>query len=184
MNRIAGFEKVSFEQFEKDWLNTYRDKDFTRDKILDIYNGIKLPRRATKQSAGYDFFLPTDLFLESNRAINIPTGIKCWIDDGWVLNMYPRSGHGFKYGIHLANTVGVIDGDYYGNIGNEGHIFVKLVNDSILANEMTLQEGTAFCQGVFVPFGITTDDEVSAVRTGGFGSTSEQIIPPCKKSVG
>lgn len=169
MSGIAKFEKVSFEQFAEDWRNTIGD--ISDDELLEIYNNIKLPRRATVSSAGYDFFLPANVVIGMNGWVNLPTGIKCQIDEGWVLQMYPRSGHGFKYGLHLANTVGIIDGDYYGNISNEGHIFVKLVNDSMISDDITLNGGTAFCQGVFVRFGMTVDDETSKLRTGGFGST-------------
>lgn len=171
MKGVARFEKVSFEQFQKDWNDTFGEKNFTTDEILGIYNNIKLPKRATKYSAGYDFFVPIDIILGENSIIKIPTGIKCRIDEGWTLKMYPRSGQGFRYGVHLANTVGIIDGDYYNSVGNEGHIFVKLVNDSMLSNEIVLKDGVAFCQGIFVPFGTVVDDEAIASRTGGLGST-------------
>ena len=87
--------------------------------------------------------------------------------------MYPRSGLGFKYGLSLANTVGIIDSDYYGNKNNEGHIFVKLFNSSMISNEITIFEGGAYCQGVFLPYGLATGDETSEERTGGFGSTTK-----------
>ena len=82
--------------------------------------------------------------------------------------------HGFKFGIHLANTGGIIDEDYYGS-DNEGHIFIKLVNDSVLstAKPMEIKKGDAFCQGIFVPFGITVDDDATEIRNGGFGSTGK-----------
>lgn len=172
MNRIAKFEKVSFEQFKKDWQNTFTKNSFTDDEINNIYRSITLPKRATAGSAGYDFFIPVDFVIGANTVTNIPTGIKCAMDEGWVLHMYPRSGHGFKYGLHLANTVGVIDKDYYNNAGNEGHIFVKLINDSIISEDVVLKKDTAFCQGVFAPFGITLDDNTCAERIGGLGSTT------------
>ena len=78
-----------------------------------------------------------------------------------------------KYGLRLANTIGVIDGDYYDNPSNEGHILVKLVNDSSLASGVFIPAGTAFCQGILLPFGMTTDDDASGKREGGFGSTNE-----------
>lgn len=174
MKGIARFEKVSFEQFRIDWRDAFGEKNFTTDEILGIYNNIKLPKRATKYSAGYDFFVPIDIILGENGIIKIPTGIKCRIDEGWTLKMYPRSGQGFRYGVHLANTVGIIDGDYYNSVGNEGHIFVKLVNDSMLSNEIVLKDGVAFCQGIFVPFGVTEDDITSEERAGGLGSTDSR----------
>ena len=169
--RIAKFEKVSFEQFKKDWLNLY---PFLSENYLEtIYDKIPLPKRATSGSAGYDFFLPDRLNLLKNESVVIPTGIRCWIDEGWVLKAYPRSGHGFNYGVHLANTTGIIDSDYY-NAKNEGHIMIKLVNDSILAKDIEAESHTAFCQGIFELFGITVDDEVEAERVGGFGSTDKK----------
>lgn len=174
MNKIAKFSKVSYKQFKEDFVNNnlnYSMKILTEEKIKEIYDSIKLPQRATSGSAGYDFYIPFDTLIFENEDINIPTGIRCEIENGWVLQIYPRSGQGFKTGVHLANTVGIIDSDYY-NSDNEGHIFVKLVNDSLLTKEIKLKQGNAFCQGVFVPFGITTDDNVDKVRNGGFGSTT------------
>ena len=124
-------------------------------------------------SAGYDFFSPMTFTLEPGESIKIPTGIRCEMYDGWVLMEFPRSGLGFKYGLSMANTVGVIDGDYaYSD--NEGHIFVKLTNDSSLAKVIRIEKGEAFCQGIFLPFGITLDDDTTEVRNGGFGSTDKK----------
>ncbi len=170
MNRIAKFEKVSFEQFKKDWIDTFGEV-YPIDVIKGIYNALQLPKRATKGSAGYDFAAPIVIEIKPNETVKIPTGIRCKMEDGWVLKEYPRSGHGFKTGIHMANTVGIIDADYYYS-DNEGHIFIKLVNDSILAKKVFISQGEAFCQGIFVPFGITIDDDVTDVRNGGLGSTS------------
>lgn len=182
MNRIAKFEKVSYEQFKKDWLDAapftsgswfgISEEDFERT-VRNIYDSIKLPVRATSGSAGYDFFCPYRLMIPPKDAVKIPTGIRCKMENGWVLQTYPRSGYGFKTGVHLANTVGIIDEDYY-HSDNEGHIFIKLVNDSALAKLIDIEKGEAFCQGIFVPYGITTDDNVTAIRNGGFGSTSKQ----------
>ncbi|MBR5604208.1 MAG: hypothetical protein IKW51_08365 [Bacteroidales bacterium] len=176
MYRIAKFEKVSYEQFKKDWLDTFGykynddDEEYTDSVIRKIYDSIKLPRRATSGSAGYDFFSPSRIPVSDGTAVKIPTGIRCIMTNGWVLQAYPRSGHGFKTGIHLANTVGIIDEDYAGS-SNEGHIFIKLVNDGFAAKHMVIEAGDAFCQCIFVPYGITMDDNVSDVRHGGFGST-------------
>lgn len=179
MNRIgiSQFEKVSFNQWKNDMLSGDLKEVYSRfpDAALkQMYDSIKLPKRATVGSAGYDFFLPMPMLdIPANSSVTIPTGIRCKIDDGWVLKIYPRSGHGFKYGVHLANSVGIIDADYY-SADNEGHIHVKLVNDSLLKKYIELSQGDAFCQGVFVPYGITVDDEANAKRTGGFGSTDNK----------
>lgn len=176
MFRIAKFEKVSYEQFKRDWLDTFGykynndDEEYTDSVIRKIYDSIKLPRRATAGSAGYDFFSPSNIPVADGVAVKIPTGIRCKMENGWVLQAYPRSGHGFKTGIHLANTVGIVDEDYFGS-SNEGHIFIKLVNDGFAAKHMMIEAGDAFCQGIFVPYGVTMDDDVSEIRDGGFGST-------------
>ena len=158
MERIAKFETVSPEQYIKD----------AGEENAASYLAIRLPRRATAHSAGYDFFTPVDVFLPPHGSAVVKTGVRARMCEGWVLLIYPRSGLGFKLGIRLANTVGVIDGDYYG-AENEGHIMIKLVNPS--EQSVTLQAGTAIAQGVFTPYGITEDDEATEERKGGFGST-------------
>lgn len=174
---IAQFEKVSFNQWKNDVLSgDFKDvySRFPEKEMKKMYDAIKLPKRATAGSAGHDFFSPFPfLDIPVNSYVTIPTGIRCKMDNGWVLKIYPRSGHGFKYGVHLANSVGVVDEDYY-HADNEGHIFVKLVNDGLLKKQIELSQGDAFCQGVFVPYGTTVDDEVSTKRTGGLGSTSKK----------
>ncbi len=158
MERVAKFEIVSETQYIK---------DVGADGALS-YACVRLPRRATAHSAGYDFFAPCDVFLPALGSAVIKTGIRARMAEGWVLLLYPRSGLGFKFGLHLANTVGVIDGDYY-FADNEGHIMIKLVNPT--DKSITLQAGTAFAQGVFMPYGITEDDNQDNERHGGFGST-------------
>lgn len=177
MNQIAVFEKVSYEQFKKDYINLFykNNKDGCDEEYLKyIYDSIKLPKRATKGSAGYDFFSPISFNLLKNTNYTLPTGIKAKMEDGWVLTMHVRSSSGFKHGISLANTTGIIDKDYYNNEKNEGHIFVKLSNsDKSFGNDVTIINGDAICQGVFLPFGITVDDEANDERKGGLGSTNK-----------
>ena len=170
-NVVATFEKVSFEQYYKDFLDTYGE-DFDRVQVKDIYDSIKLPQRGTSGSAGYDFFTPQTINLATSKVAKIPTGIRVKIDDGWFLAVMPRSGLGFKYEVQLYNTVGVIDSDYY-NSSNEGHIFVKIVNDNGENKAMTVNKGDGFVQGIFLPYGLATDDNATAVRDGGFGSTTK-----------
>ncbi len=167
MKRIAQFEKVSYDRFEKDWSGIFPAKT----DIISIYDSIKLPSRATKGSAGYDFYTPIAVELHPGESINIPTGIRVRIDEGWVLKLYPRSGLGFKFRLQLNNTVGIIDSDYYYS-DNEGHIFIKITNDTHEDKTVELNSGSAFCQGIFVEYGITVDDDADAERNGGFGSTS------------
>lgn len=170
MQRIAKFEKVSPRQFIKDWKDQYPDDQ--EEKILEIYDQIKLPARATSGSAGYDFYAPIPFGLKAGEMTKILTGIRVWIEEGWVLKIYPRSGLGFKYRLQLNNTVGVIDSDYY-NSQNEGHIQIKLTNDSREGKIMEIAAGTGISQGIFVEYGITLDDNATAVRNGGFGSTTK-----------
>lgn len=170
MQKIAKFEKVSFEQFKKDWKSEYPRTP--EETIRKIYEGIKLPRRATKGSAGYDFFAPETFSLNPGETRKILTGIRVRMEDGWVLKLYPRSGLGFKYRMQFNNTVGIIDSDYYDS-DNEGHIQAKITNDSREGKSMTVEAGTGFSQGIFVEYGITVDDEVNDVRNGGFGSTTQ-----------
>lgn len=170
MNKIAKFEKVSYEQFKKDYIDCFNEE--SDEKIKEIYDNIKLPKRATKGSAGYDFYSPITFTLKSCETIKIPTGIRVKIEDGWFLANFPRSGLGFKYRLQLNNTVGIIDADYY-NALNEGHIMSKLTNDSKENKEVLITAGSGFTQGIFLPFGITVDDESDEIRTGGFGSTSK-----------
>lgn len=170
MKRIAKFEKVSFEQYLQDWENLFGYEP--KEVIEKNYAGIQLPKRATKGSAGYDFFAPQHFSLEPGKTITIPTGIRVQMEEGWVLKCYPRSGLGFKFRLQLNNTVGIIDSDYY-NSENEGHIFVKLTNDSNEGKIVNINSGTAFMQGIFVEYGITYDDEVEEIRNGGLGSTTK-----------
>ena len=134
---------------------------------------IKLPKRATKGSAGYDFFSPIDFELQPGETIKFPTGIRCLIDEGWFLAIVPRSGLGFKYRLQLDNTIGIIDSDY-SHSNNEGHIFMKLTNDSKENKTLSIKKGTAIAQGIFLPYGITYDDNADGIRNGGFGSTDTQ----------
>ena len=168
--RIAQFEKVSLAQFEKDWIDTFGNDGYY--VITDIYNNIKLPKRATKGSAGYDFFAPIDITLQPNSTIKIPTGIRVKMEEGWVLKCYPRSGLGFKYRLQLDNTVPVIDSDYFYS-DNEGHIFAKITNDTKEGKIVKVKAGDGFMQGIFVEYGITVDDNVEEIRNGGFGSTTK-----------
>ena len=167
MKRIARFEKVSAAQF------TAGMQDAFGIDGSEIYETLKTPRRATSGSAGYDFCTPVGFTLAPGETVKIPTGMRVFMEDGWVLKMYPRSGLGFKYRVQLNNTVGIIDRDsYYAD--NEGHIFIKMTNDSNEGKTLTLAAGDAFAQGVFVEYGITFDDDADGERHGGFGSTSKK----------
>ena len=169
MRKCAKFEKVSLKQFSQDFKEIFPLDD---ERIKKIYDEIKLPKRATSLSAGYDFYLPLGITLEPKQTIKIPTGIRCYMEDDVVLSLYPRSSLGFKFKMQLNNTVGIIDADYY-NAMNEGHIQIKITNDNNENKTICLKSGDAFAQGVFTEFLITFDDETTGQRTGGFGSTNK-----------
>jgi dUTP pyrophosphatase len=161
--RVAQFEVVSYEQYKASYEGSELD---------NTYNDLKLPKRATVGSAGYDFFAPFDIVLKPGETIKIPTGIRVKIEPNYVLKLYPRSGLGFKFRLQLNNTVGIIDSDYYYS-DNEGHIFAKITNDTNEGRTIEIKKGTGFMQGIFVEYAITFDDDVTDIRNGGFGSTTK-----------
>lgn len=170
MKKIAQFFKVSPENF----LNAMREEflQYTETDIRDMYETLSLPKRATRGSAGYDFFAPFSFSLPPAATIKIPTGIRVKMEEDWVLKIYPRSGLGFKYRLQMNNTVGIIDSDYFDS-DNEGHIFIKMTNDSNEGKTVEVVQGTGFAQGIFLEYGITVDDEADGVRNGGLGSTTK-----------
>lgn len=167
---IARFHKVSVEQF----LSVLKEEfpEYTEEQIREIHASIRLPRRATKGSAGYDFFAPFAFSLEPGASIKVPTGIRVEMEEDWVLKLYPRSGLGFKYRMQMNNTVGIIDSDYFYS-DNEGHIMAKITNDSREGKVLEVGAGMGFMQGIFLEYGITVDDDASEIRNGGFGSTTK-----------
>ena len=168
MKQIAKFEKVSLSQYISDMKKVF---DLDDEILKQYYDEIILPKRATLGSAGYDFKLPFEIKLQPNETIKVPTGIRVKMETNWVLLLVPRSSLGFKYRLQLDNTVGVIDSDYY-NSDNEGHISLKLSNDTKEGKVLELEKNKGVCQGIFFEFGITIDDDTIGKRNGGFGSTN------------
>ena len=153
------FEKISEKQFRDDFVNFNVE-----------YNDIKLPVRKTKNSAGYDFYISFDAIINPNETILIPTGIKVIMNENEFLGIYVRSGLGTKYNLRMCNQVGIIDADYYNNIENEGHIFIKMQNEG---NETVyLKKSDRVAQGIFQKYYITDFDQVDKIREGGLGSTN------------
>lgn len=152
------FYKISQEQF---------NKDFEGSTNMDI---IKMPRRGTEESAGYDFFAPFNFTLAPGDSIKIPTGIRAVMPKRNFLMVVPRSSLGFKYYFRLANTAAIIDADY-SKAKNEGHIWIKIRNEG--DEPMSISQGEAFAQGIFMNYFITDDDDVDTVRKGGIGSTND-----------
>lgn len=170
MNKIAKFEKVSFPLFLESYLKFKGETNI--EIIKKLYDDIILPKRATKGSAGYDFFMIDACMIKQGETLLIPTGIRVNMEPDFCLCIFPRSGLGFKYRLQLDNTVGIIDSDYYYS-DNEGHIFIKVTCDAKEDVSLLLKKGSAFAQGIFLPFGLTIDDDTTEERNGGFGSTSK-----------
>lgn len=160
------FSLVSLNEWIKNIPN-----DVDTNEWVTLRDKLHLPKRGTALSAGYDCFSPFTFTLNPNETTTIPTGIKASMDDNNVLKAYPRSGHGFKFFLRLANTVGVIDSDYYENEKNEGHIFVKLRNEG--DKPITINQGEGMCQFIFETYLLTCDDSSEEIRIGGFGSTNK-----------
>ena len=170
MKRVAKFYKVSRQRFGDDLHKAV--PGFTEAEIDEIYEQLRLPTRATKGSAGYDFHSPITFNISPGKELLIPTGIRVEMEEDWVLMLYPRSGLGFKYRFQLNNTVGIIDSDYF-YADNEGHIMARITNDSKEGKTLSLEMGVGFMQGIFLEYGITQDDDSEGVRNGGFGSTGQ-----------
>lgn len=134
---------------------------------------INLPVRKTKFAAGYDFECAEDTIIPAKNTIPvlIPTGIKAYMEDDEVLYLYNRSSNPKKKGLILANSVGVVDKDYYGNPDNDGHIMFAFFN--IKDEDIIVKKGDAIGQGVFMKYLLTDDDIIGGNRTGGFGSTDK-----------
>lgn len=164
MDSTFRFEKVSYNQFEKDCKMAFID--ISDEEIKEAYDNIKLPKRATFGSAGYDFYFPFKEMNSWNAPMLIPTGIRCCISNKSVLMIYPRSSLGFKYGMFLANTVGIIDSDYYYS-ENEGHIMIKIGS----LRPFSFDKDMRFAQGICLQYLLTDDDDTNATRNGGMGST-------------
>lgn len=161
------FEKVTYKNFETSMLDV--DNNFDIHKIKEIYDNIKIPKRATKLSAGYDFCSTLEFTLKPKEEIKIPTGIRAKMKDNEVLLIFPRSSLGFKYRFQLNNSIGVIDADYYYS-DNEGHIFIKMFNGG--SKDIEIKLGNAFAQGIFLNYNLTDNDDASNIRNGGIGSTN------------
>jgi dUTP pyrophosphatase len=132
-------------------------------------SNVNLPTRKTAQSAGYDFESIEDVVIEANQRKLIKTGIKAYMQDDEVLKLYIRSSLAYKKGLMLANSVGIIDSDYYNNENNEGHIMVLVFNPT--ESSIIINKNERIAQGIFEKYLVTNTEGVDQKRTGGFGST-------------
>lgn len=153
------FEKISFEQFKKDVCD---DKD--------LYDEYLLPKRATKNSGGYDFLAIEEIVIEPGEIKKFPTGYKAKFMDDEILMIVVRSSMGFKYNVRMCNQVGIIDSDYYNNSENEGHMWVRLQNEG--DEPYVIKKGAAYCQAIFLKY-LTCGDVVEEERMAGLGSTDK-----------
>ena len=151
-----------------------RERGFEIAKGYENEN-INLPRRSTAHSAAYDIEAACDIVLPSFKIglkpTLIPTGLKAYMLDDEVLMILPRSSGPKKQGIVFPHSMGVIDSDYYGNIDNDGHIFVQCIN--IKDTDVEIKKGDKIAQAYFQKFLITDDDDATGERIGGFGSTNK-----------
>lgn len=158
----------------------------------------RLPARATKTSAGYDFFLPEDIEIPPQQTVLFPTDVKVKMPEGEMLMIVVRSSAGVKKGLMAANTVGIVDSDYYDNPDNEGNIHIALRNllpamelagyetvtladgrefnvpvirDLKEANTVRLCAGERVAQGIFIKVETAQGGSSEASRAGGFGSS-------------
>ena len=155
------FEKISYNQFKKDVID---DKE--------LYDTIKLPKRSTKNSAGYDIRAIESGIIKPGEAKNFKTGLKVSMNEDEVFYIYVRSSLGFKYNVCLMNSVGVIDSDYYNNLDNEGHIQIRLVN--LGSKDYIVNVGDKIAQGVFMKYLVVdNEEEIINERCGGLGSTGK-----------
>lgn len=149
-----------------------RKFEVVKDEFLKYNeNEITLPKRATKTSVGYDFYSPIDAVVEAKDSLLIWTNVKAKFNSDEGLILAVTSGMG-KNNITLANAIGVIESDYYGNISNDGNLGFRLHNFGNIPYE--IKKGDKIGQGFFFKF-LVVDDEVAPteVRTGGFGSTNK-----------
>ena len=156
------FEKISRDE-------CFAELGAEHECSVEEYESLELPTRGSKFSAGYDFHTPYRITLQARSMTKIPTMIKADMEEDEVLLIDVRSSLGFKHNIRLANTIGVVDKDYYNNENNEGHIFIKLYNPN--DENIILEKGDRFAQGIFIKYLKTEDDEAEGERAGGIGST-------------
>ena len=137
--------------------------------------GINLPKRTTKYSAGYDVESAEDVivpsFKKGMKPTLVKTGIKAYMQDNEYLMLVNRSSNPGKKGLVLANSIGVVDKDYYGNEDNDGHIMFAFFN--VKDVDVEIKKGDAIGQGIFKQYLVTDDDVAEGERLGGFGSTNK-----------
>ena len=137
--------------------------------------GINLPVRKTKYSAGYDIEAAEDTiipsFKQGMKPTLIKTGLKAYCQPNEFFMLCNRSSNPGKKGLVMANSVGIIDKDYYGNPDNDGHFMFAYYN--FFDHDVEIKKGDVIGQAIFMPYLITDNDCANGERTGGFGSTNK-----------
>ena len=151
MGRIRGFEVVKAEHRKNEGVE------------------IQLPTRGSEDSAGYDFYAPHDVVIPANDKALIWTDVKAYMQDGEMLIALVRSSIGIKLGLMFANTVGIIDADYYENPSNDGNIGICLRN--LTDKDISISKGERIAQGIFQSFLVADNGNTKKERVGGIGST-------------
>lgn len=169
------FEKVS-EQVYSDFLKgetNSLESEHQRQQKIDFFNSedLKLPKRSTGGSAGYDFVCPVNVYIRPGEFAIIGTGIKVQLEIDKVLELYPRSSIAETQELIFVNTVGIVDADYYNNEKNEGHILVLYRN--LGKKPAFIKQGERFCQGIIKQYFTVDGDKPGQgpIRKGGLGST-------------
>ena len=142
--------------------------EIVKDEFRKNSGEIQLPTRATKNSAGYDFYSPINITINPNESVMIWSDIKAHMYYDNVLMLFVRSSMG-KHPVVIANGTGVVDGDYYGNADNDGNIGFRLLN--LGSTPYEIKAGDRIGQGVFIKYGTVKNDTTTAQRVGGFGSS-------------
>ncbi len=150
-----------------------------RERGFEIAKGfeelqINLPKRTTKNSAGYDIEAAEDCIIPAfklgQKPTLVKTGLKAYMKSDEVLILANRSSNPGKKGLILANSIGVVDSDYYGNKDNDGHIMFAFYN--IKSEDIEIKKGERIGQGIFQKYLMTDNDSAEGERAGGFGSTN------------
>ena len=160
--KIRGFELVSNEGIEKT-----QTSNKVNGAVIPCC-GI-LPKRGSSESAGYDIISPVDFTVPAGGKVTIYSNVKAYMQSGEMLIALPKSSGGIKLDLMLANTVGLIDSDYYNNSSNEGNIAVCL--RSLNDEDVTYKAGDGICQVIFMPFLVSDNCNTEDERIGGIGST-------------
>ena len=137
---------------------------------------INIPVRKTKLSAGYDIEAAEDIVIPSfkvgTKPTLIKTGLKCYMENDEYLMLVNRSSNPVKRGLVLANSVGIIDADYYNNPDNDGHLMYAFYNYS--KEDITIKKGDIIGQAIFMKYLLVDNDSSNGERKGGFGSTDKE----------